>query len=31
LGRGLMGSTVDDIVQIKAPAGTLKFKILQID
>ena len=31
LGRGLMGSTVDDVVQIKAPAGTLKFKILHID
>jgi transcription elongation factor GreA len=31
LGRGLMGSMVDDVVQVKAPAGILKFKVLQID
>ena len=29
-GKGLMGRSKDDIVEIKVPAGTLKYKILEI-
>ena len=30
-GQGLLGSKVGDAVEIEAPAGTLKFKILKIE
>ena len=30
IGSGLMGKKVDDICQIKTPAGTFEFKILEI-
>lgn len=30
IGKGLMGKKVGDVVEIKVPAGTLKFTILEI-
>lgn len=30
IGKGLLGKKVDDIVEIQAPAGILKFKIINI-
>ncbi|MBT5125469.1 MAG: transcription elongation factor GreA [Planctomycetaceae bacterium] len=30
IGQGLLGSKVDDLVEIEVPAGTMRFKILEI-
>ena len=30
IGQGLLGSKIDDIVEIDVPAGTMRFKILEI-
>ena len=30
IGQGLLGSKVDDVVEIDVPAGTMRFKILEI-
>ena len=30
VGQGLLGSKIDDIVEIDVPAGTMRFKILEI-
>jgi transcription elongation factor GreA len=30
IGQGLLGSKIDDVVEIDVPAGTMRFKILEI-
>jgi len=30
IGQGLLGSKIDDVVEIEVPAGTMRFKILEI-
>jgi transcription elongation factor GreA len=30
IGQGLLGNKVDDVVEIEVPAGTMRFKILEI-
>lgn len=30
VGQGLLGSKIDDVVEIDVPAGTMRFKILEI-
>jgi len=30
IGQGLLGSKVDDVVEIDVPAGTMRFKVLEI-
>jgi len=30
IGQGLLGSKIDDIVEIDVPAGTMRFKIIEI-
>jgi transcription elongation factor GreA len=30
IGQGLLGSKIDDVVEIEVPAGTMRFKILAI-
>ena len=30
IGQGLLGSKIDDVVAIDVPAGTMRFKILEI-
>ena len=31
IAQGLMGHKVGDVVEIKAPAGTMKFEIIKIE
>ena len=30
LGQGLLGSKIDDVVEVEVPAGTMRFKIIEI-
>jgi len=30
IGQGLLGSKIDEVVEIDVPAGTMRFKILEI-
>ena len=30
IGQGLLGSKIDDVVEIDVPAGTMRFKVLEI-